>query len=48
MIRYFGEEGVARSEELKHMEQGVLIIEECTREEREEAQGDTKKKINTW
>ena len=36
MIRYLGEEGVARSEEL--MEHGVLINEECVREEREEAQ----------
>ena len=37
MIRYLGEEGIAQSEELK--EHGVLINEECAREEREEAQG---------
>ena len=36
MIRFIGEEGVARgSEELQHKEQGVLITEECAREERE-------------
>ena len=37
MIRYLGEEDIAQSEELK--EHGVLINEECAREEREEAQG---------
>ena len=46
MIRYLGEEGIAQSEELK--EHGVLINEECAREEREEAQGALHKKINTW
>ena len=37
MIRYLGEEGITQSEELK--EHGVLINEECAREEREETQG---------
>ena len=46
MIRYLGEEGIAQSEELK--EHGVLINEECAREEREEAQGALHEKINTW
>ena len=48
MIRYIGEEGIARSKEVKHMEQGVLINEASVREEREQAQGATKEKINTW
>src|SRR3954471_8274448 len=48
MIRYVGKEGIARSEEAKHMDQGVLINRASAREEREEAQGDTKEGINTW
>ena len=39
IIRYIGEEGIAWSEEVKHMEQGVLINQASAREEREEAQG---------
>ena len=34
MIRYIGKEGIARSKEVKHMEQGVLINKESAREER--------------
>ena len=36
MIRYIGEEGIARSEEMKHMEHGAAIIHGSAREEREE------------
>ena len=39
MIRFMGEEGIARSVEEKHMERGVLINQASAREEREEAQG---------
>ena len=46
IIRYIGEEAIARSEEVKHMEQGVLINQESAREEREEAQGPNEE-INT-
>ena len=47
MIRYMGKEGIARSEDLKHTDHGVLINEACMREEREEVQGDEGEKINT-
>ena len=48
MTRYIGKEGIARSKEVKHMDQGMLINEASAREEREEAQGSTKDGINTW
>ena len=46
IVRYIGDEGVARSEEEKNMEHGVLIIQASAREEREEAQGHNEE-INT-
>jgi hypothetical protein len=37
VIRYLEDEGMARgSEEMQHMEHGVMIVEACAREEREE------------
>ena len=37
VIRYLEDEGIARgSEEMQHMEHGVMIVEACAREEREE------------
>ena len=37
VIRYIEDEGMARgSEEMQHMEHGVMIVEACAREEREE------------
>ena len=37
LIRYIEDEGMARgSEEMQHMEQGVMITGACAREEREE------------
>jgi hypothetical protein len=35
MIRFIGEEGVQGSEEMQHMEHGVVIKQESAREERE-------------
>ena len=46
MIRFMGEEDIARSKEVKQMEHGVLIIQASAREEREEAQGHLEE-INT-
>ena len=46
IVRYIGEEGIARSMDVEHMEQGVLINQASAREEREEAQGSFVK-INT-
>ena len=46
IVRYIGDEGIARSEEEKHREHGVLIIQASAREEREEAQGPLEE-INT-
>jgi len=39
IVRYIGDEGIARSVEEKYMEQGVLINQASAREEREEAPG---------
>uniref|UniRef100_A0ACD5YJ17 Uncharacterized protein n=1 Tax=Avena sativa TaxID=4498 RepID=A0ACD5YJ17_AVESA len=36
MLRYIGEEGVAQSEELNHMEHNMMITQGCAGEEREE------------
>jgi hypothetical protein len=35
MIRFIGEQGVRRSEEMQHMEHDVVIKQESVREERE-------------
>ena len=43
VIRYLEDEGMARgSEEMQHMEHGVMIVEACAREEREEGARDRK------